>query len=63
MLNYLTFYTPKNTTSTYKIQNIILVFDNLVSPININYKIGIIINWVNKASEENLDEIIAKYIS
>ena len=31
--------------------------------LNINDKIGIIINWVNKASEENLDEIIAKYIS
>lgn len=32
-------------------------------PLNINDKRGIIIQWVNKASEEALDEIIAKYIS
>lgn len=32
-------------------------------PLNINDKRGIITQWVNKASEEALDEIIAKYIS
>lgn len=32
-------------------------------PLNINDKRGIIIDWVNKTNEENLDEIISKYIS
>lgn len=32
-------------------------------PLNINDKRGIITQWVNKASEKDLDEIIAKYIS